>query len=138
MKAFVFFSWLAGRRPGRQFVLRIALAGMTAMLAVGCRKQSQSAAPEMPLPAQQTNASPPVPANQATAVDSQPPPATATNAPPDLRPLNQALINWIFQNNRRPASFEEFAASAGIQIPPPPPGKKYDIDSRGIIILVNR
>ena len=57
---------------------------------------------------------------------------------PDLRPLNHALLIWIVHNRRHPAGFEEFAANAGIQIPPPPPGKKYIIDSRGLISLVNR
>lgn len=64
--------------------------------------------------------------------------ANATNAVPDLRPLNQALIGWIIQNRRHPASFEEFAASANIQIPPPPPGKKYVLNGHGLISLVNR
>ena len=41
------------------------------------------------------------------------------------------------QNRRVPANFEEFAASANIQIPPPPAGKKYVINSHGLISLVN-
>jgi hypothetical protein len=56
---------------------------------------------------------------------------------PNLQPLNQALLGWRLQNRRVPASFEEFAASAGIQIPPPPPGKKYILNSHGLISLVN-
>jgi len=57
---------------------------------------------------------------------------------PDLRELNGALFDWVVQHQRRPANFEEFAASAGIQIPPPPPGKKYALNSRGLVSLVNR
>ncbi len=56
---------------------------------------------------------------------------------PDLRPLNRALMQWVTQNHRAAANFEEFAASANIQIPPPPPGKKYVINSHGLINLVN-
>jgi hypothetical protein len=41
------------------------------------------------------------------------------------------------QNHRVPANFAEFAASAGIQIPPPPAGKKYILNSHGLISLVN-
>ncbi|HLX96135.1 MAG TPA: hypothetical protein VKU37_10370 [Verrucomicrobiae bacterium] len=141
MKAFVLFGWFAGRRPGRQFVLLIAFVGVTAMLAVGCHKQSQVAAPETPPPAQPTNASQPEPANQATVVNSQPPPAldaNTTNALPDLRPLNRALWGWVAQNGHRPANFEDFAATAGIEIPPLPPGKKYILNDRGLISIVNR
>jgi len=56
---------------------------------------------------------------------------------PNLQPLNQALLAWRIQNRRVPASFAEFAASAGINIPAPPPGKKYIINSHGLISLVN-
>ena len=114
----------------------------TAILAVGCNKKDQGSGTNAPMPPAQTNASQPVPATPPTVADSQPQPAltaaNATNAAPDLRPLNQALIGWIMQNRRHPATFEEFAASADIQIPPPPPGKKYIFNGRGLISLVNR
>jgi len=96
------------------------------------------------MPPAQTNASQPTPATPPTVANSQPQQpqpalatANATNATPDLRPLNQALIGWIVQNRRHPATFEEFAASADIQIPTPPPGKKYILNGRGLISLVN-
>lgn len=47
-------------------------------------------------------------------------------------------MGWVYQHGRRPANFEEFAASAKVQIPKPPPGKKYTINHRGLISLVNR
>ena len=78
------------------------------------------------------------PSTQPTPVVSTPAPAAITNsAGPDLVALNQALLDWRVQNQRVPANFAEFAASANIKIPPPPPGKKYVINSRGLISLVN-
>jgi len=118
-------------------VLCAGLVCATLLLAAGCRKQAQSPTPPAPAP-QDTNASQPAPAAPNTAVNSQPvPSATATNATVDLRELNGELLSWILQNHRRPASFEEFAASSGIQIPPPPRGEKYIINSRGLISLIN-
>jgi hypothetical protein len=39
--------------------------------------------------------------------------------------------------HRRPQTFEEFASTAGFQIPDPPAGKKYALDKNGFIMLVN-
>jgi hypothetical protein len=111
------------------------------LFATGCRKQNQSAeSPSaVPAPPSQTDASQATATTPAPAVNpTTPPAATATNALPDLRPLNQALMGWIVRNQRHPANFEDFAATAGIQIPPPPPGKKYIINGRGLISLVNQ
>jgi hypothetical protein len=71
------------------------------------------------------------PANPAT-VAAQP------AAGPDLRELDRGLIRWIVGNRRRPANFEEFAATANITIPPPPAGKKYVFDHTMHIQLVDR
>lgn len=78
--------------------------------------------------------------HQQTAAGSNHSPTAGTQnaATPDLRPLNRALMGWVYQHGRRPANFEEFAASAKVQIPKPPPGKKYIINNRGLISLVNR
>ena len=130
------FAWAAGHQP-KGGVVCVALALAIPLLATGCGKQSQTPAPTASTP-QDINASQPAPATPAPAVNSEPAPAaTATNALPDLRTLNQALLGWIIQNRRHPANFEEFAASANIQIPPPPAGKKYILNSRGLISLVN-
>jgi len=51
--------------------------------------------------------------------------------------LNRAVLGWKMKNHRRPRSFEDFASTAGFQIPLPPAGKKYALDSKGFIILVN-
>jgi len=110
------------------------------MLAVGCNKKNQSAeTPAAPPPSTQPDASQPAPAAQPTAVNPAPAAAAnTTNGLPDVRPLNGALMEWVMQNQRRPASFEEFAASANIRIPPLPPGKKYTLNGRGLISIVDR
>jgi hypothetical protein len=64
--------------------------------------------------------------------------AAATNAAPDLSELNRYLIQWIIKNRRPPASFEDFAATAGVTIPPAPAGKKYVIAKNMHILLVDR
>jgi hypothetical protein len=114
--------------------LGLAAILMAAMFAAGCGKGHSSTA--------QAPASPPVEV-------SNPPPAAAPQAPqyplapvviatgpdgtPDLRALNQAYIGWIVQYRRRPKDLDEFVTLSGIQLPPPPAGKKYVIDKNGFI-----
>ena len=86
----------------------------------------------------QTDATTPTPASPAPAANPGTAVAVATNALPDLRPLNQAILSWRLQNRRAPATFEEFAASTDVQIPRLPPGMKYVINSRGLVSVVNR
>ncbi len=65
--------------------------------------------------------------------------ATASAQPdPDLQDVNRQLRRWILKNQRPPENFEDFAATAGMQIPPPPAGKKYAIDKHMHVVLVNR
>lgn len=130
------FAWAAGHQP-KAGVVCLALALAIPLLATGCSKKNDTSAtnvPAPPPPDASTAAAPATPAPAATSTLSS---NTATNALPDLRPLNQALLGWIIQNRRHPANFEEFAASANIQIPPPPAGKKYILNGRGLISLVN-
>jgi len=135
MKMPLHFCHLACYCPRRHHVLP-ALTCALAILAVGCHRKDQGteAPPAVPPPTQ-TDATTPAPASPVPAVN----PGTATtNALPDLRPLNQALLSWRLQNRRVPASFEEFAASTDVPIPPLPPGKKYVINSHGLISVVDR
>jgi hypothetical protein len=72
-----------------------------------------------------------------------PPPATAeaptqTNSEPNLREIQRTLIRWTMVNHRAPKNFDDFAATAGIPIPPPPAGKKYFIDKTMHVLLVNQ
>jgi hypothetical protein len=109
-----------------------------AMFATGCGKK-ESAAPSA------TTAAPQQTATQETAAATAPshpvytPPAAANldNGKPILQQLNRSLLQFKIQHNRNPTSVEELAASAGVQIPPPPPGKKYAFNSRGWVVLVD-
>jgi hypothetical protein len=51
--------------------------------------------------------------------------------------LNRSVLQYRMQNHRNPTSVEELAAFAGVQVPPPPAGKKYVFNSRGLIVLVD-
>ena len=124
-----------GTRVGQ--ILGAGLVCAAALLAAGCGRQAQSPTSSAPAP-QDTSASQPAPATPTTVANSEPAPvATATNAAPDLRELNGEMLSWIMDHHRRPASFEDFAATANIKIPPPPPGKKYILNGRGLITLAN-
>ncbi|MGD1089491.1 MAG: hypothetical protein ABR955_12315 [Verrucomicrobiota bacterium] len=71
---------------------------------------------------------------QGTAPTQGTAPASTT---PDLAQLNREVRKWILRNQYWPSNFDEFAATANIQIPPPPAGKKYVLDSRMHVILVD-
>ena len=61
----------------------------------------------------------------------------SSNGPTQLQSLNRALLGWKMKYNRRPRTFEEFASTAGFQIPSPPAGKKYALSPKGFIVLVD-
>lgn len=66
-------------------------------------------------------------------------PLVTPTGEPDLAELNRCLLRWMVGNRRQPATFEEFAASANMTIPPPPEGMKYSIDKKTKrIVLVKR
>ncbi|MGH7943328.1 MAG: hypothetical protein ACREFR_19895 [Limisphaerales bacterium] len=109
-----------------------------AAFATGCGKQKVSAPPVPPPESTATTPAAPSPTVSAPA----PHPQSATTAAPNssqqsLQVLNQALMRWMIKNRRHPRSFEEFASTANIQIPAPPPGKKYALNGRGFIVLVD-
>jgi hypothetical protein len=64
--------------------------------------------------------------------------AVQANGQPDLPELNRAIRRWLMANHRVPANFDEFAATAGVPIPPPPAGKKYVLRKDMHIELVNQ
>ena len=111
------------------------------LLAGGCgKKEAVQTVPPPQEKASQTAASP-APASRSVAV-SPPAPAAANLVQPDGQvdagELQRCVIRWIVANHRRPASFEEFAATAGVAIPPPPAGKKYTLTKQMRVELVNR
>jgi len=111
------FTW---HQSTHQKALCLVLVLGTAMFAAGCGKNSEKPS---------SSATPPL---QTT--------ATATNvaAAPDLMELTIDLRRWCARNHRVPASFEEFSATAGVDIPPPTAGKKYVIGGNMQIKLVDR
>jgi hypothetical protein len=56
----------------------------------------------------------------------------------DLKALNRCMVRWLIANKRRPKDFADFAATAGVAIPPPPAGKQYAIGKNMHIVLVSR
>ncbi len=62
----------------------------------------------------------------------------APNGAPDLAEMDRAMLRWLMSNRRVPSSFEDFAATAGMPIPPAPTGKKYVIAKDMHIHLVSK
>ncbi len=119
---------------GLSFSLLIALAS------TGCRKTGSPASNNVS--AAESNA-------VAAAAQTHEPvysPTSANTAPlvtpsgePDLGELNRSLLRWVMANRRKPASFEDFAATANVTIPPPPAGKKYALNPSTMhIVLINQ
>ena len=77
-------------------------------------------------------------AQQAAAVAAQVAPTPGAPTVSDQAELNRELRKWLLRNRRPPRDFEDFAATAGIQIAPPPDGKKYAIDKTMHVVLVKR
>jgi len=122
----------------------LALILGAAVFTAGCGKKSEKPSSSAPPPVQTTQ-DVSQPAAPSSAVNSQPVPvvlatnaAAATNAAPDLTGMRRALGKWLVRNRRVPANFEDFAATAGVVIPPPPAGKKYVITKDMHIQLVDR
>lgn len=129
----------SGRLPGWRVKTRTILFAFGMAVAVGCGKQSTPASAAAPSQNATVPATPTATTiSTAPAAPSQPaPPVAANDTQRMLQGLNRALMRWMIQNRRHPRTFEEFAASANTQIPDPPPGKKYALNSRGFIVLVN-
>ncbi len=126
-----------GSRLPANLLFGLGLVLVAALLSSGCKKATPPAVAET---ASST-------AEIQPAVDQAPvsntggtaaPAAAQPAAGPDLGELNRGMIRWIVANRRRPNNFEDFAATANMTIPPPPPGKKYVIDDTMHIQLVNR
>ncbi len=92
--------------------------------AIGCGKKAAQVTAPAPAPADTAAQPAPNQSRPATQVSTQ---SAAAPNDPDLGEINRNLIRWIVGHKKRPANFEEFAATAGVPIPPPPAGKKYII-----------
>ena len=122
MKTFSGFDRCAGRQSTQWVVFCLALVLGVAIFAAGCGKGK--------------SAGPAAGANSQTALSEQV--TNAAGEPVDLRQLNRQFIIYEMQNQRHFKTVEEFEAASNIQFPQPPPGKKYSINKRGYIDLVNQ
>ena len=111
----------------QQLARGLAIVAGMAVLVMGCSK-AKSPPGEVSVPAATAST------NTASAASANP----NTNGQPDLRTLNRQFILYEMQNHAHFATLEEYMAAANVQFPPPPTGKKYAIDKRGYIVLVNQ
>lgn len=126
----------SSRKP--HFRRRLAGGAMVlAVILVGCGKKTVTAAAPPASPDQPS--APATPGQTGSAPASTP--VTVAAAPDggaDLRALNHVYIGWIIQSHQRPKTFEAFVAASGVNVPPPPAGKKYVIDHAGFIAIQNQ
>ena len=80
----------------------------------------------------------PTPTSIQQPANPQAPPLVQADGQPDLGELKRDVIRWIVRNRRRPNNFEDFAATAGVPIPPPPAGKKYVLTQDMHVTLADR
>jgi len=120
-------------------------------LVAGCSKKPGESPPAQPQPTDQSTTAPadnPSAApNAPGAPVEMPAPSSASvvisapengNMSKTLGDLSQAVRSYIVANHRQPTSFEDFVANSHITVPPAPPGKKYALDRRLRVILVNQ
>jgi hypothetical protein len=118
----------------RAVVVSLMLAGVS-LATSGCKKKQPAV--ETPV-ARQPDA-----ATNPQAVSAPAPVRTSSvltqpDGQVDMPELQRSVIRWVLANRRRPVNFEDFAATAGVQIPPPPAGKKYILNKEMHVLLVNR
>lgn len=116
----------------------LAVLSVTCLL-VGCGKGSKSDASTPATPATNGTSAPAQvqPSSPVPRAPTQAAPSSAPQTDPNLGQLTRGVRKWIVRNQRAPKSFEEFAASSGMQISAPPAGKKYSLDKRMNVILVD-
>jgi hypothetical protein len=121
------------------FKIAVVLASALAVLFSGCGKKNSPAPATPPTASEVAPGQQPVTGQLATP-QIQPPgtPLTQADGAVDMPELQRTVIRWVVANRRRPNSFEDFAATAGVPIPPPPAGKKYTITHDLHVQLVNR
>jgi hypothetical protein len=115
------------------------LSAAILLLVTGCRKEAATApSPAVQIVAQQSNMGGPVPQPLPT------PTSPKTIAPPSSGNVDETLAQLTRELHRTmigrklSGSFEEFVAVRNLQVPPPPPGKKYAISKQWRVILVDQ
>ena len=113
-----------------------------AMMAAGCGRKDDAGAPPPSAPTTATQeittaTEPGNPVGGPPLPTVAPVTAAPTNGLSFLQQLNRATLPFTMQNHRNPATVEELAAYAGVQLPSPPAGKKYAFNGRGLVVLVD-
>ena len=134
---------------GKRFVFEISILtlmvagvgglGLVGLAVCGCSKKQPLEAETTPAVAQVAPSTQP---SNGTATPPQgmwqPEAIAQSDGQADLKALNRCLVRWLIANKRRPKDFEDFAATAGMPIPPPPEGKRYVIGKDMHVALVSR
>lgn len=115
----------------------LGAAAIIVGMAAGCKRETEQeqAAPNSDEAPNTSLGVPEAPAEVQPQTLQVPPDADAQTV---VEELNRELRRWVMRNRRKPANFEEFVSTAQMQVPPPPPGKKYTLTSRMRIELVDR
>lgn len=125
----------AGHQP-KGWIACLGIVLAISALTTGCNKATSPAPAPAPAAAP-TNTAPTASVAPVLVATPQPVATGATDSQHTLQTLNRGLMAWMIKNHRHPQNFEEFASSATIQIPNPPPGKKYTLNTRGFIVLAD-
>jgi hypothetical protein len=115
-------------------ILWVAILCGSGLLGAGCHKEAGNSAAAATNQAQAEGPAAGAPARTGGGGVPVAAPVPVKN----VSELDRALSSWVARNRRAPRSFEEFAATAGVNIPPPPDGKQYAIDKTGHVVLVKR
>jgi len=104
----------------------------------GCGNKKTAPSPVATQPAPNTPTPEPAIQSEAPAPVAVSAGDTNVNTAPDFTKINIGIRGWRMEHGRMPTNFDEFAATCGFYIPPPPPGKKYTFDAKLHASLVNR
>jgi len=116
---------------------------LVASLAAGCRKHEPApgtgtATDAAPLDQSGVSSSaPPSPRGPGPMATTSPTTivSDASNIDATLTQLTSELRNYVLHTRSVPRNFEEFIAKSGVQAPAPPPGKKYAIQKKAVVLV---
>ena len=100
-------------------------------LTVGCKKDQTAASAPDPNPASFSPHGPGTATNAAAGATV----ADAGDVNANLKNLALELRRFVVRTRTVPKNFEDFVAKAKIEVPPPPPGKKYAIKGQEIVLV---
>lgn len=119
--------------PVFRFLVCLVPAIVLIFFAAGCGKKSNATDPAQSSATQQSTAPGPAPTPaERVAI----PPAENGDINATLAQLTKELRRTMV-GRRLNRNFDEFVALRNLQVPPPPPGKKYAISQQWKVILVN-